>query len=333
MNKKWESFKFCEVFTFKRGRRLIESDQISGDVAYISSTKNNNGLATFISPPDNMVRYKNKLTLANSGSVGYCFFHDYEFVASDHVTVIGLKDTKTVLDEDLALFLKPVLESMKYKYNFGREISDSRLAKEIINLPIDDDGAPDWRYMKSSTVKRRKEIAFTPATTAIQDGRLFSMENWKEFLLTEVFTEIEGCKCSKASYLIDGSDVFYLGAKKKDSCVVKKVSSISELVSKGNCIAFICDGDGSVGYANYIEFDTFIGTTNLTLGYNPNLNKYNGLFLVTILDLQRAKYSFGRKYKSRLPSTKIKLPANRNGEPDWDYMACYIRSLPYSDRI
>ena len=106
---------------------MIEEKQVPGEVAYISSTKMNNGISNYISPPDNMVIYEKKMTLSNSGSVGYLFFHEYPFVASDHVTVIDLKNKTVILNEEIALYLKPILESMKYKYNFGREISDLRL--------------------------------------------------------------------------------------------------------------------------------------------------------------------------------------------------------------
>ncbi|PWZ71642.1 hypothetical protein DD880_13450, partial [Staphylococcus pseudintermedius] len=73
------------------------------------------------------------------------------------------------------------------------------------------------------------------------------------------------------------------------------------------------------------------------VGYNPNINKYSALFLVTILDLEREKYSFGRKYRTRIPKTKIKLPVKKNqrGEyikdknnryiPDWEYMEEFIK--------
>ena len=101
------------------------------------------------------------------------------------------------------------------------------------------------------------------------------------------------------------------------------------LVTKGNCIIFICDGQGSVGYANYIDHD-FIGSTTLSVGYNSHLNEKNGLFIVTVLDLERYRYSFGRKYKPNLPKAKIKLPAAPTGDPDWEYMEKYIDSLKFS---
>ena len=55
---------------------------------------------------------------------------------------------------------------------------------------------------------------------------------------------------------------------------MKKVAYNEQLVTAGNCIIFICDGQGSVGYTNYMDRD-FIGSTTLTVGRNKNLNKYN----------------------------------------------------------
>jgi hypothetical protein len=104
------------------------------------------------------------------------------------------------------------------------------------------------------------------------------------------------------------------------------------LMSKGNCIIFICNGQGSVGYTNYMDRE-FIATADLVMGYNKNLNPHVGMFLGSILDKERPKYSFGRKWKIHLANTQIKLPATPLGEPDWQYMEDYIKSLPYGDCI
>ncbi len=146
---KWKEFAFNKVFDFKRGKRLTTLDQSDGNIAYISSTKTNNGIDNYISPPDNMTVYNNVMTINNSGSVGYVFFHTYDFVCSDHCTVISIKDKSILLNNYIAIFLKPIIESVKPKYNFAREISDSRLTKEKISLPVDKKGNPDWLYMEN----------------------------------------------------------------------------------------------------------------------------------------------------------------------------------------
>lgn len=42
------------------------------------------------------------------------------------------------------------------------------------------------------------------------------------------------------------------------------------LVQKGNCIAFIRNGEGSMGYSVY-KVEDFIATSDMTLGYNEHL--------------------------------------------------------------
>lgn len=130
--------------------------------------------------------------------------------------------------------------------------------------------------------------------------------------------------------LPEGDSYLYIGAKKSQNGVMLRCGYDSNLMSNGNCIVFICNGQGSVGYCNYMD-RPFIGTSDLVMGYNPNLNKYNGMFLVSVIDLQRPKFSFGRKWKIHLKETIIKLPATEEGSPDWLYMEEYIKSLPYGD--
>lgn len=156
--------------------------------------------------------------------------------------------------------------------------------------------------------------------------------DWRFFSCAKIF-DIEKCKCSNASlYLEDGNDIYYIGAKKKENGIMNKVISNNKFISKGNAIVFIGDGKGSIGYSLYQPVD-FIGSSTLSAGYSKKLNVYNGLFLVTVLDLERYRYSFGIKYgKEVVEKSKIKLPAKDN-KPDWDYMENYIKSLSYSNLL
>lgn len=157
-------------------------------------------------------------------------------------------------------------------------------------------------------------------------------QNWKEFNLIDLFSDeehnIESCKCSNATALLEpGNEVMYIGAKKNDNGFRYYVMHSEEYITKGNCIVFICDGDGSVGYHTYQE-DDFIGSTTLKVGRNNNLNRYNALFLLTVLDFARYKFSFGRKYK--VENEKVALPyiKTEDGfEPDWIFMENYIKIL------
>ena len=168
-------------------------------------------------------------------------------------------------------------------------------------------------------------------------------DNWKGFAIHKLF-KLENGKANQGM-LEEGKECFYIGAKKDDNGVMIHCMKDSELMQKGNCIIFICNGQGSVGYANYMDVD-FIGTTDIVAGYNKNLNEYIGLFIATVLCQERPKYSFGRKWKTHLKNTIIDLPIQCNADgtpyidctyqyssegyvPDWKWMEEYIKNLHY----
>ena len=152
-----------------------------------------------------------------------------------------------------------------------------------------------------------------------------NISSWGNFKISELFPVLQNGKANQGM-LSDGYDCFYVGAKKDDNGVMLHCAYDSALIQKGNCIIFICNDQGSVGYANYMDVD-FIGSTDIVAGYNKMLNQYNGLFIATVLCQERPKYSFGRKWKTHLKDTVIKLPQTIEGFPDWDFMEQYIKSL------
>lgn len=177
-----------------------------------------------------------------------------------------------------------------------------------------------------------------------------NVQDWKAFNIQRTpeqagLFEIENCKCGSAGELDDGLDINYIGAKKSDNGVMRSVSldGNTNLVSKGHGIMFICDGEGSVGYTNYMDKD-FIGSTTTSIGYDEALTETNAMFLVTVLDNEKFKYSYGRKYRKNLINAEIYLPVQHNADgsifidnakkysddgyvPDWQFMEDYIKSL------
>lgn len=105
------------------------------------------------------------------------------------------------------------------------------------------------------------------------------------------------------------------------------VTEFKDKISKGNCITI-----GAEGLKAYFQSLDFLTGNKVNILRNENINKYNSLFLIALLDLQmEEKFSYGRAVvKGRLEEMNIKLPVDKNGLPDWKYMEDYIKSLPYS---
>lgn len=268
------------------------------------------------------------LTVANSGSVGSAFYHRYRFVASDHVTSLQREG----LDKYAYLFMVPIINRLSEKYSFNREINDERIKREKLLLPIDEKGRIDFVFMSSFMRDVEKDMLGTTLkyfadrqaiTPPPQKELIFS-----DFLLRDLFPVLVPGKSKGLNHLKRQPDgISYLGATNLNNGVLDFVSPVPSMVQCGNCIAFIRNGEGSMGYAVY-KAEDFIATSDMTIGYNDHLNKYTGTYITTIADRIRGKYNFGYKRNAqRLAKEIITLPATPDGNPDWDYMESYMRHL------
>ena len=117
-----------------------------------------------------------------------------------------------------------------------------------------------------------------------------------------------------------------------------------------NCITVT--NDGSVCYA-YYQNARFTSSHSQTICYPKfDLTPAMALFLCTIINGERFKWSYGRKMHDITKSKAIiiKLPVQHNPDgslvidanktysdegyiPDWQFMEDYIKSLPYGDRL
>ncbi|GMO34068.1 MAG: restriction endonuclease subunit S [Termitinemataceae bacterium] len=310
--------KVDDLFILHQGNgfELINMDvDNSSEINFVARTSENNGVVAKIKAINNISPFPaGYITVALGGSVLSSFVQNKSFYTGFHIMAL---QPKIDMSLEKKLFYCHCIKMNAYRYRYGRQANKTLKDIELPELP---------NWLQTYT------IDYSRTTTQIEKKEIpIDVSKWRRFKIGDLFA-ILSCKCSNAGQLSDGQDVFYIGAKKNDNGIMKKVLYDENLITKGNCIVFICDGQGSVGYSNYMNMN-FIGSTTLSVGYNNYLNKYIGLFIVSILDLEKPKYSYGRKYKKYLSETQIKLPADENGEPDWQFMENYIKALPYSDKI
>lgn len=369
----WKSFYLKDLFSIQMGNGFDKNklDEDSPEVNLVSRVSYNNGVDVRVGYVQGVVPFKPGLvTVALGGSyLGSCFVQQEPFYTGQNVAVMEAKYPE--MNHRVKTFITGLVRyecKTKY-YAFGRELNTHIRRDFDIKLPVmhNVDGTlliddkckysaegyvPDWKWMEAYI----ESLHHKPLTTKNMTAQLLDLKvsGWKEFFVSRCnehagLLDIENCKCGSAGMLDDGTDINYIGAKKNDNGVMRKVAYDSKQVSRGNGIMFICDGEGSVGYTNYMDKD-FIGSTTTSIGYDENINKYTAMFLVTILDKERFKYSYGRKYRAHLDEAIIKLPIQCNSEgiplrdamckysnqgyiPDWKFMENYIKALPYGDRI
>jgi type I restriction enzyme M protein len=100
-----------------------------------------------------------------------------------------------------------------------------------------------------------------------------------------------------------------------------------------NCISFACYG--SIGEVFYQDEKVWVSdNANVFYIRNRVLNPYLSMFIITILKLEKFRFSYGMTgKKERLQNFFIKLPVDNNNKPDWEFMENYIKSLPYSKSL
>ena len=350
-DREWDSFIIKDIFDeVERGKRLKKGDHIPGNRPYVSSTALNNGVDGFIGNEDKVRVFSNCLSLANSGSVGSCFYEPFEFIASDHVTHLQ----KTGLSYRQYLFMATMLSRLSEKYNFNREINDDRISREKIFLPIDSSGNPDFEFMEAyvkelEDVKRAEYKKYCEERLKQLGSYKKDVDEirpkWEAIPIPSLFDEFQPGKGKGLNHLkVVNDGISYIGATNRNNgvlCFVEDNERTHKMIQKGNCIGFIKNGDGSAGYAIYKRED-FISTSDVIYGYADWLTPYTGLFFVGAQDMIKPKYSHGyKRNKEHLNGDKVMLPIKKNGQPDFEYMEQtvknamirkYKRYLKYSEK-
>ncbi|HEC1759962.1 TPA: restriction endonuclease subunit S [Campylobacter lari] len=100
---------------------------------------------------------------------------------------------------------------------------------------------------------------------------------------------------------------------------------------EGNCITL--DMFCNAFYRDKPFFAVSHGRVNILIP-KLNLNKYHLLYICTLLNYEKFRFSYGRAvYKEVAKKIQIKLPVcnENNSIPDWQFIEDYIKSLPYGD--
>lgn len=149
---------------------------------------------------------------------------------------------------------------------------------------------------------------------------------WSEFVVEDLFIVEKGKQLTKET-IISG-DIPYITCANTNNGVGNYVSNEMKLYQNALTIA----ESGEPGVCFYHDYIFCAGgNTNVLKLKNKELNKYLGVFLATVFEKLKPKYSYGKTLgQTRLKTEKIWLPV-KNGEVDYDFMERYIRSLNFSE--
>ena len=343
----WKEYRLGDLFEIKKGKRLTSEDQTEGTTPYIGAIDSNNGVSNYIGQAP--IHEGNTISLSYNGSVGQAFYQPIPFLATDDVNVLYFRDKTISFNRNMALFICTILKQEQYRYCYGRKWVLDSMNETMLKLPTKD-GKPDWSYMEKY-ISSLKSQAVT-STKKVGDIS-FDYKKWESFYFGRLITEenIYKAKAYSKTELVT-SDVWKEGfihfvsrTEENNSIDCYAMKSDFSDIEEGNAIT-VGDTTSTIAY----QSEPFVNGDHIIVIRADWLNKYTGMFIVSLLRKERYRYSYGRAFlMDSIKNTKLHLPVKkRDGKPiiddshtfsdegylpDWEWMETYIKSLPFSDRI
>ena len=317
-DREWAEFKVGDLFNIFCGK-VTTVDKSGSKFPIVSACTTNNAIIGYTDDESKLLN-GNCLTIGQQ--TAFCTYQENKFVATNNVDVLVPIDI--ILNKNTGLFLCTVINNeINGKFNYGRKLSASRAVEVKINLPITQSGTPDYQFMHDYIAEREPDYSW--ATQCIEPNAELSLTDreWAEFQITSLFSKVSrGKRLTKAkripgeiplvtagylNYGVGG----YIG--NTDQIKYNKAITIDMF---GNCFyrgtEFCCDD-------------------NIIVLQNDNINEYAKVFISAIIDVGKDQYNYGNQYRlGDLQRHVINLPITQDGTPDYDFMAQYIKSLPFS---
>lgn len=150
--------------------------------------------------------------------------------------------------------------------------------------------------------------------------------HWKDYLIGDYFyAKNTGNLLTRD--IDDGSGITpFVTASGVNNGVVAYIDAANYQLIKGNCILI-----GGKTFTLTYQKDDFVSNDshNIVLYSKARSNELVLLFIITVLRCSlKHKYHWGDAVtKDKLLQQHISLPANKKGEPDWNYMQSYVQSI------
>ena len=286
----------------------------STSINFVSRTDKNNGVSAFVKKMDSVApNPANSISVAGGGSVLATFFHQEEYYSGRDIYILIPKINFSISE---MLFYAFCIRKNKYRYNYGRQAN-----KTLKDILVPEKIPETWSNLKIEDLNTLNKAPIINNKTKGMD-----LDNWCWFNLVDIF-DVSASRDKLSDELTEGGNTPYITS----SAINNGVTSFFEEPPTNKAGTITANRGGSVGYFFYQPVDylaTPVDVRILTPKFK--INTYIGLFLKTILQLEKYRYNFSRKMGTdRLNQFKIRLPSKK-GSPDFEFMENYIKSLPYS---
>lgn len=166
----WREFVVSSIFAIHNGKCITieEIEEHPGDLAAIQSGEDNNGVIgkidiNYCQSQNYTICTSPCLTVARTGSAGFVSFQKHGCVVGDSAKILRLKYNHE--STGLYLFLQTLLSKNRFKYAYGRKVTENKYMCDTIYLPVQyqngkplidetknysqEGYVPDWDYMEN----------------------------------------------------------------------------------------------------------------------------------------------------------------------------------------
>ena len=312
---KWGKFIVGELFDCETTKGIAsKNDLVEGNIPYVTRSAENNGKSGYCGNADRIVK-GNCITIGAEGFTA--FYQENDFVAGNKVYALRHRNLNNVN----ALYICTVLNKLSCLYSFNNARILDKIKQEVISLPIDNNGEPDWQYMENY-MKEITKLAAKKVEKLKEEKPQTKIDtsDWKKFKIGELF-ECNIAKSLDFGKLEKGNTIF-IGRTSTNNGVQGEVNASP--CEKGNCITVSMVGDNRAFY----QSKEFAASQNILILRNKRLNEKNGLFFAALINSLLAKYNYSNTVKKKeFISETIPLPVTPEGTPDFDYMENYMKNL------
>jgi hypothetical protein len=150
---------------------------------------------------------------------------------------------------------------------------------------------------------------------------------WKEFFIEDIFNiQSTNSGIDRNKLIPKKGNTPYITRTEKENGYDSFICEQDEKYKIDNCNVITIGLDTQTVFYQPYEFYT---GQNIQILTNSNLNKYNASFFISLLKVQMEKFSWGGNGATltRLRRSKILLPSNIEGQPDYAFMEHYIRDI------
>ena len=155
----WGEFSIVSLFSVRNTHCILSRDirPNSGDVPYLTAGQMNNAVGTFINFDKNHIDEGNCIFIG--GKTFIVTYQEKNFYSNDsHNLALYYKDNKKRTKNNQLFVVTTIYKSLSPLYSWGDSVSNKKIQKDKIVLPLLSDMTPDYDYMERVIAAMQKVV-------------------------------------------------------------------------------------------------------------------------------------------------------------------------------